>query len=511
MKVMLRTTSYFPIIASNLRALNDWHKIICIIRILSRSIAINVNMDSHIKRALNDLSATTHRSRIPLSNRSNVKTRTRQRSPESLWDRKDSSESQPSPHNSIYDAAWASESGDVVRSPYQTPDPALVPMTPTKTKRPMTPASQSSLIDLNADSPLSRLEQTASTSTFDTQFLYGHGTELAPIAEQRSIATLRTMATKSSIAGSNMSPLLKHQPSGLSNNSSLTRHENSISSAQNTPPRRALRRRISISLDDISPSPAASTPRRTSNGSRRISGEASEPGVSSAVDGPNPPSLGVRIPRLRMVGKQHSPPSISTVDGANIHAYPQKPLYPPHQAPATPVAYAEWLTANRGRVSHHYPGAHPSTVFIEQPFRGLRSGHGNLETHPFVRGTGMSGVRRPAPGPRSATFEGLLGAGRVDGDVSSVRGVRGLRVRGDNVETCLGGQCCDVHMPQEPSELWVCKACGRPADQRWSLLSTLIGSGAGARRGDEWCSRCCWRKMVYLWCFCEPLGDSDGT
>ncbi|KAI1449415.1 hypothetical protein F5Y02DRAFT_371504 [Annulohypoxylon stygium] len=465
-------------------------------------------MDNNIKRALNDISATTYRSRLPLSNRSNAtKAFARQCSPEALWDRKDSSESQPSSHNSIYDAAWASDPGDV-RSPYQTPDPALVPMTPTKTNRPMTPTSQSSLIDLNADSPLSRLEQSASTSTFDTQFLYGHGTELAPIAEQRSIATLRTMATKSSLAGSNMSPLLRHQPSGLSNSSKNTRHENSISSsAQNTPPRRALRRRISFSLDDITPSSALSTPRRTSNGSRRISGEVSEPGGSSAVDGPNQTGFVARIPRLRTIGKRHSPPSIETVD-INIHAYPQKPLYPPHQAPTTPVAYAEWLTANRGRISHHYPGAHLSTVFMEQPFRGVRSGHGNLETHPFVRSTGM-GARRPAPGPRSATFEGLLGGGCADGDASSVRGVRGLRVRGDNVETCLGGQCCDIQTPRE-RELWVCKACGRPADQRWSLLSTLIGSGAGGRRGDEWCSRCCWRKMVYLWCFCEPLGDSDG-
>ncbi|KAI1461020.1 hypothetical protein F4805DRAFT_311057 [Annulohypoxylon moriforme] len=462
-------------------------------------------MDNNIKRALNGLSTTTYKSRIPLSNRSNIsKSLTRQRSPETVWDRKDSSESQPSSHNSIYDAAWASDQGDAIKSPYQTPDPALVPIsTPTKTNRPMTPPSQSSPIDLNSESPLSRLEQSASTSTFDTQFLYGHGTELAPIAEQRSIATLRTVATKNSLVGSNISPLLKHQPSSLSSCSKNTPNEYSN---QNTPPRRSLRRQLSFSLDDLSASPALSNHRRGSGGSRRISGENSEPGGSSAVDshglglglGLSGSGERVRIPRLRNINKRHSPPTVEMVD---IHAYPQKPLYPPHQAPATPLAYAEWLSAQGGRTSHHYPGALP---VCEQPFRGVRSGHGNLETHPFMRGPGMT---RPVPGPRP-TFEGILG----DGDGSSGRGgvLRGLRVRGDPIVdgSCAPGRCFD-DIPHVPRDVWVCKACGRPADQRWSLLSTLIGSGAGVRRGDEWCTRCCWRKMVYLWCFCEPLGEGD--
>ncbi|KAI0884812.1 uncharacterized protein GGS22DRAFT_147123 [Annulohypoxylon maeteangense] len=456
-------------------------------------------MDSNIKRALNGLSATTYRSRIPLSNRSNIsKTPTYQRSPEALWDRKDSSKSQPSSHNSIYDAAWASDPGDAIRSPYQTPDPALVPIsTPTKTNRPMTPTSQSSPIDLNSESPLSRLEQSASTSTFDTQFLYGHGTELAPIAEQRSIATLRT---GSSLAGSNISPLLKHQPSSLSTSSKATPNE---PSNQNTPPRHLLRRRqLSFSLDDLSASPNPNPHRRCSSGSRRPSGEASEPGGSSAVD--NPGVNGPRIPRLRTISKRHSPPTVETVD---IHAYPQKPVYPPHQAPATPLAYAEWLSAQGGRsASHHYPGRASAAVF-EQPFRGVRSGHGNLETHPYMRGTSIA---RPAPGPRSA-FDGILGCADGEGSVGRGGVLRGLRVRGspDVGGSCAVARCFD-DIPRVEREAWVCKACGRPADQRWSLLATVVGSGAGGRRGEEWCTRCCWRKMVYIWCFCEPLGDTDG-
>ncbi|KAI2467644.1 hypothetical protein F4781DRAFT_444079 [Annulohypoxylon bovei var. microspora] len=433
-------------------------------------------MDNNIKRALNGLSATTHRSRIPLSNRSNISSSlARQRSPETRWDRKDSSESQPSSHDSIYDAAWASDPSEAARSPYQTPDPALVPVSaPTNTHRPMTPPSRPNPIDPSSESPLSKLEQSASASTFETQFLYGHGTELAPIAEQRSIATLRTAATGSSPATSNISPLLKHQPSSLSSSSINTPNENS--SNHNTPPRRPLRRQQSFSLDDLSASPALSNQRRSS-GSRRVSGENSEPGGSSGVDGLN--LSGIRIPRLRTISKRHSPPTVETV---NIHAYPQKPLYPPHQAPPTPVGYAEWLSSHGARASHHYP-AHPSTVF-EQPFRGVRSGHGNLETHPFMRRPSQA---RPTPGPPCNT---------------PLAPRKGLRVRGGVLP---GGDACD---PVLRVELWVCKACGRPADQRWSLLSTLVGQGAGMRRGDEWCTRCCWRKMVHMWCCCEPLGES---
>ncbi|KAI1104446.1 hypothetical protein F4804DRAFT_352098 [Jackrogersella minutella] len=360
-------------------------------------------MDNNIKRALNGPSATSYRSRIPLANRSNISSLARQRSPENIWNHKDSSESQPSSPSSIYNAGLASDPDDLAISPYRTPDLPLVPVS-SPTARPMTPPSRTMSIDPNSESPLSRLEASTSASTFETPFLYGHGTELAPIAEQRSIATLRT---NGSPATSNISPLLKHQPSSLSSKSFA-------SSAKNTPPRRALRRQHSFSLDDLTPPP----PRRAP------AGENSDPGV----------------PRLRNTSKRHSPPAVSPAD---IHAYPQRPLYPAHHGPPTPLG---WLD---GGGSHHYPA-------LEVPFRGVRSGHGDLLAHPWQ-------------------------------------------------QQQRGGCDAGHHHPGPP---WTCKACGRPADQRWSLLSTLIGQGAGMRRGDDWCTRCAWRKVIYLWCCCEPLGVS---
>ncbi|OTA65157.1 hypothetical protein K449DRAFT_403766 [Hypoxylon sp. EC38] len=451
-------------------------------------------MDNNIKSDPINLSTTSpYRSRIPLANKSNISALAWQRSPpETRWDRKDSSESQPSSHSSIYDAAWVSDQSDTAKSPYQTPapDPVVDPTPASVVVRPATPPQRSTTapIDPNSESPLSLLEASISASAFDTPFLYGHGTELAPIAEQRSIATLRTTATGgSSLSASHISPLLKHQASSLSNNSASrsNAHNSGTNSSNNAPLRRPLRRQHSFSLDDLSPSSGHSQ----GDGCKRHRREYSEPGGSTAVAVAVATGTNVGIPRLRSISKRHSPPAVETVD---IHAYPQKPTYPPHQEPPTPPGYTEWLMAHEGRDAYHYPSER------EIAFRGVRSGHGNLLTHPYMRRQNIN-IGRPCPEP---------GPGPTFEDIQESLSTRGL-VQGRS--TRLTPRLDDPYglVPYHPvlnDQPWTCKACGRPADQRWSLISTFVGQGQGIRRGDDWCTRCAWRKVIYLWCCCEPLG-----
>ncbi|KAF2965806.1 hypothetical protein GQX73_g7752 [Xylaria multiplex] len=198
--------------------------------------------------------------RSPLSNRANIHIDTAITS----WEHKDSSEGQPSTHDSVYDAAWISTS-DVAKSPYQTPG------------RPVTPL-RSIEIDLDSESPLSRLE---------TPFLYGYGTELAPILEQQSIKTLRTNGSRST---SDLSSLL-HDAPGADNSSKSQRTAH------------YLRRQQSLSLDDIPPTPSPQTQQETASPS----------------------------PQLKWLS--YSRPTVHIVD---VHAYPRKPVYPPPQRPATP-------------------------------------------------------------------------------------------------------------------------------------------------------------------------------
>lgn len=194
--------------------------------------------------------------RSPLSNRANIDIDTAAVMTTN-WEHKDSSEGPPSTHESVCDAAWLSTS-DLAKSPYQTPG------------RPVTPLRSPIDIDLESESPLSRLE---------TPFLYGYGTELAPILEQRSIATLRT---KGSLSTSDLSSLLHDAPGAASSHSS-----HSHSKSDNTHP---LRRQPSF--------------------------------------GPHEESSPPQLKRLA-----YSRPTVHIVD---VHAYPRKPIYPPPQRAQTP-------------------------------------------------------------------------------------------------------------------------------------------------------------------------------
>ncbi|KAI0137529.1 hypothetical protein BJ170DRAFT_678372 [Xylariales sp. AK1849] len=129
------------------------------------------------------------------------------------WVYKDSDESVPSPGSSIIDAMCFPESdiANIVKLRKASPRPVRI-----SSSTPIRPE------DLRSESPLSRLEH-------KTPFLYGNGTELHPIAEQRSLATLRT----ASFSASDLSSLMHDGPGA-------------------NPNQGRLRRRQSFSLDDLS-------------------------------------------------------------------------------------------------------------------------------------------------------------------------------------------------------------------------------------------------------------------
>ncbi|KAI0441481.1 hypothetical protein F4803DRAFT_415437 [Xylaria telfairii] len=241
--------------------------------------------------------------RSPLSNRANIDIDTAAKT--TNWEHKDSSEGPPSTHESVCDAAWLSTS-DLAKSPYQTPG------------RPVTPLRSPIDIDLESESPLSRLE---------TPFLYGgYGTELAPILEQRSIATLRT---KGSLSTSDLSSLLHDAPGGAAAGSK------SHSKSDDTHP---LRHQPSFGPHEEDSSP----------------------------------------PQLKRLA--YSRPTVHIVD---VHAYPRKPIYPPPQRAQTPPSLRR--LARPQSEGDAYVSTSTATIAYEAPtFRAPRSGHGNLATHPFM-------------------------------------------------------------------------------------------------------------------------------
>ncbi|KAI1499448.1 hypothetical protein F5X99DRAFT_411082 [Biscogniauxia marginata] len=465
--------------------------------------------------------------RSPLSNRSNVEL--------ARWDYKDSSEGQPSPHDSLYDASRVSTS-DRAKSPYQTAAAAVV--------RPVTPPPPLRPIDLDSESPLSRLE---------TPFLYGHGTELAPILEQRSIATLRT----ASFSMSDVSSLMHGAPPSSSkiidNNNNNNNNDDSDDGTLTTPLQRhhqqqRLRRRQSFSLDDL-PLVYPSRDEQCEVGDVAEESRTGRPRLSALI---------------------YARPTVQVVD---VHAYPQKPIYPAHQEPRTPPGLAALMEQekhqqhqqqhqggrSRSRSRSRDPrrersseAASASTSF-DVPFRGPRSGHGNLASHPFMRRHGTSAVVSSSSGrPGVPTTTTTTAAGGSSPTSSSSRRPPGtqtavtteaqararpptptpaptlLRSRRTRSSTDTGGgggaaastsisprprareqressHLSDVQQPpqqQQSQPSWTCRACHRPADEWWSLAQTVVGHGPGARRGDDWCARCAYRKVVHAWCRC---------
>ncbi|KAI1323851.1 hypothetical protein F5Y16DRAFT_330161 [Xylariaceae sp. FL0255] len=318
--------------------------------------------------------------RSPLSNKSNLNLNVP--SATNLYDHRDSSEAQPSIHSSIVDAACFSEgSGDYVKSPYLTAGPH-----PTSPSPPQWSVGEPFSIDLNRESPLSRLE---------TPFLYGHGTELAPIAEQRSIATIQT----GSLSTSDLSSLMHDAPGA-----GTTGSQRSKSKSKNKTKDAVASSSLLHDLRNQHSSP--SLPNLPSSNQHK--------GTLT----PDKPTPG---PCLR--SPPWSRPKIHVVD---IHEYPRKPIYPAHQPPKTPPGIKKVKRKSKGSNSvsddstssatYTYLSSLNRAGFQIPRFRSPRSGHGNLKNHPFLRiqesnstPTASSAASEPERGP--STAERRLGHG----------------------------------------------------------------------------------------------------
>ncbi|KAI1748501.1 hypothetical protein F4782DRAFT_354732 [Xylaria castorea] len=379
--------------------------------------------------------------RSPLSNRANIDIDAAAKT--TIWEHKDSSEGPPSTHESICDAAWISTS-DLAKSPYQTPG------------RPVTPF-RSIDIDLESESPLSRLE---------TPFLYGYGTELAPILEQRSIATLRT---KGSLSTSDLSSLLHDAPGSSSSRRSRSKSDNTTHS-------HPLRRQHSFSPPHASPETTTTT------------------------------GTGESSPQLKRLA--FSRPMVHIVD---VHAYPRKPIYPAPQRPRTPPslrriarpqsegdAYMTATSSSRG-IAYEAPG-----------FRAPRSGHGNLSAHPFMSQstTAITTTATASPPARHHQQQRRNGNERQQQQqqqryphlpMTTTRRGGAAQQR----DTSTGSPDIAYLAPPE-ARGGTCKKCRHPRGERWSLGSTLVGYGPGMRRGADWCNRCACRKIVRGWCCGNP-------
>ncbi|KAI0186541.1 hypothetical protein EV127DRAFT_484047 [Xylaria flabelliformis] len=382
------------------------------------------------------------RSRSPLSNLANM---TMDKT--SIWEHKDSSEDPPSTHESIFDAAWLSTS-DLAKSPYQTPG------------RPVTPFRASIDIDLDSESPLSRLE---------TPFLYGHGTELAPILEQRSIATLRT---KGSLSTSDLSSLLHDAPGGRGGNSN---------SSSNGRIKRS--RSKSDTLHPLRHQPSFSPP----------------PEPTATGTGTNSSSS----PQLRCLS--FSRPTVHIVD---VHAYPRKPIYPAPQRPKTPPSLRRISRPQSEGDAYMTTGAATSSgsIAYEAPgFRAPRSGHGNLSSHPFIMGQSQSTTAITSATTSSPTRQQQRRRNepQLEQYIPLTTATTMTRRSGGSHqhqrETSTGSPDIGYLAPPE-ARGGTCKKCRHPRGERWSLGSTLVGYGPGMRRGADWCSRCACRKIIRECC-----------
>ncbi|KAI0145305.1 hypothetical protein GGR57DRAFT_304400 [Xylariaceae sp. FL1272] len=379
--------------------------------------------------------------RSPLSNKSNLNVTT--------WDHKDSSEGLPSPHESVVDAAWVSTS-DVAKSPYQT-------------ARPATPAIKALDIDmLEYDSPLSLLE---------SPFLYGYGTELTPISEQRSISTFKTGRTAANLSTSDLSSIMHDAPG--------TRQEN-----KTAPP---LRRRSSFDLADL--------PKRLS------------------------PPRDRRQERPKLCTLTYSRPKL-----VEIHAYPNKPIYPPHKRPPTPPQLESYRKFYKPPAKNTDP-SNLSGGFEVPRFRDVRSGHGNLTAHPFNRlNREEENTRRESR--REHNFLHRLGRSPAGQNRSSneagpsnrppnpglSKGAQSRFAEQQRAETVAAPTIrplpSQANFPQgtlSPSDHLdyldhrFCKSCRHPKTEI-SCVRTIIGKGKGCRRGEDFCGRCVWRRLWHFWC-----------
>jgi len=451
--------------------------------------------------------------RPPFSNKANVCP-----DPKANWDHKDSSEGQPSSHDSICDAAWISTS-DVAKSPYQT---ATAPSTPPSLQpvtRPLSVDAMNTIgFDLESESPLSRLE---------TPFLYGHGTELAPILEQRSMATLRT---KGSLSTSDLSSLMHDAPGKSSIGAGMSggkgERDNIHIDVATSLRQLKLRRHSPFSIDEhFSPASGLlqplTDPKSSQNQKQKKQAATTESGSDFESD---PERSSPRLKRL-----VYSRPTVHVVD---VHTYPRKPIYPPPERPETPPSIrlantSIGLQSRTRRPRSEGEGTYytrtatrtasasgaPSLCDIpEFKFRPPRSGHGNLAAHPFVRqSTPSSASRVKGSGPGRHSYENGnehdCTPTRIASGLKRPRAISSRRSNSNNprrdlsLNSAVGvGGLANPYLAPPEYRGKPCRKCHHPSGEPWSLTSTIVGYGPGMRRGSDWCSRCACRKISRVWC-----------
>jgi hypothetical protein len=444
--------------------------------------------------------------RYPLSNKVNVCP-----DPKANWNHKDSSEGQPSSHDSIYDAAWVSTS-DVAMSSYQT---ATAPLTPPSLQPVTRPSSVDAIdaigFDLESESPLSLLE---------TPFLYGHGTELAPILEQRSMATLRT---KGSLSTSDLSSLMHDSPGkssiGVCLSGPIGERNNIHIDVTNSLRQLKLRRHSPFNIGEHYSSASGllqplSGPKNRQSQKQKKQPTAIEPGSGLEPDRER------SNPQLKRL--VYSRPTVHIVD---VDAHPRKPIYPPPERPETPpsirLANTSPMRPRSAGEGTYYTrtatrtdsdsGAPSLYDILGFKFRPPKSGHGNLVAHPFVRQrTPSSGSRAREYGPGRHTYGNENEHGRTPTRiVSGLERPRAISNRRSNnnsrgdlgLDSAAGvGGLLNQYLALPEYLGKPCRKCHRPSGEPWSLTSTIAGHGSGMRRGSDWCNRCACRKISRIWC-----------
>ncbi|KAK7949120.1 uncharacterized protein PG986_010006 [Apiospora aurea] len=310
------------------------------------------------------------------------------------------------------------------------PEPATAAATATTKQflRPATPARLMN-IDLNYESPLARLEL--------TPFLYGRGTELAPITEQRSIATLRSginVKDRSIVAQEQEFPILTR--SG------------------------GLRRQESFSLDSGKSHILQAQQQQYQHDQAWF--HRRKESTTSAAHGGSSSSFSSSAAARRQ-----------SIDTARILAetksYPHLPPFSPHTQVVTPPEYHAWA------LSHPWALSDRAHQLQRRGEWSTHQGHGeDLAQHPFVRGTRLFAPptitatppdttintrQRQTPAPMATGLRQRLG--RWKSMPAAPPGNRDNNADRNNDNS--------PRQPQSPSSSALCLRCDQPTTEPWKL------------------------------------------
>ncbi|KAK8086166.1 hypothetical protein PG994_001140 [Apiospora phragmitis] len=302
-------------------------------------------------------------------------------------------------------------------------------------------------IDLNYESPLSRLEL--------TPFLYGHGTELHPITEQRSITTLRNGIVSTPDLETGLRKTWKTSNNKKDKNTLENAKDDGI--AQGSPLSRArLRRQQSFSLDS-GKSHLLQTQQQYQQALHRkeVTSANGDSSSSSAA-------AGSMIDITRVL--------------AEINSYPHHPPFSPQTQVITPPEYHEWLLSHPDAL---FDPAHNLQRRGQYPTSSHNSHGGNLANHPFVRRTTCFAPptitatppdtdtrRQQTPTTTAVGLRQRLGrwkstpaAGRNGNDTD----------HNNNNSTRSRSQHENDHPSPSTSSSVTCARCDQPATEPWKL------------------------------------------